>query len=133
MIDDNGIRYQIGCSSETIAGPENGGDAPQSFKDCFALCDDSLAIYGMRCTSFYYTGAPNGDGPGSCFFMDNDADGFRPADSSRVAAIRADFPVATTTTTSSTSSSSSELPTTTVQRPFTALCAIAQTRNTGVA
>lgn len=64
VIDENNQRYQIGCSSETLGGPENVQDVLNSFKDCFNYCDNSLDIYGIECTSCYYKGGENGIGSG---------------------------------------------------------------------
>lgn len=120
VIDGNGIRYQIGCSSDTIAGPENGVEVSGSFRDCFDYCYNSLEIFEQPCTSFRYSGGLNGEGPGSCLFMNYEGDGFREAEATQVAAVRQVFAATTTTTTTSTSSSSSSsrIPTTTVHRPL---------------
>lgn len=97
----------MACSSYTIGLPDNVQLADESFRDCFALCDNSPTLYGRNCTSFYYeaySGSTNGEGQGECWLVNFPDDGFQPFGPDRMAAVRQVY-LATTTTSSAPSSS----------------------------
>ena len=90
VVDDMGIVYELGCSSDTSTGAIDGASAPNGFHDCFALCHNATEAYGQFCASFVYTGGSNGVGGGNCYFKSYADQGtiFVPSDDTKVAAIR---------------------------------------------
>lgn len=110
--DDYGIDYQIGCSSDTTGGSVSNGVAGTSFKDCFAQCDNSYALFDRECTSFAYLGGLDGIGGGTCYFKSYSADdnGFTTSERNLVAGIRiSPIDVVTAVPGSTTSTSSSAM------------------------
>ncbi|KAI7249554.1 hypothetical protein KC343_g2282 [Hortaea werneckii] len=67
--DADGVQYEVQCGSDTTGGtqgtPYGTSSRTTSYKDCFAVCDDT-----PLCQGFVWVGAPGsyGNGPGTCYF-----------------------------------------------------------------
>ncbi|KAF4556695.1 Hypothetical protein D9617_1g085740 [Elsinoe fawcettii] len=120
--------YYYMCGAATANGANGLATiaAPNSWRDCFAICDNTAG-----CTSFSYNNGPNfGEGAGQCVLKNAIPPAFSQTDalqSTRVAVIRYRFvntatggaAVVTTTTTTTSSSSGGAFPTTTTSTTTT--------------
>ncbi|KXT00363.1 hypothetical protein AC578_5859 [Pseudocercospora eumusae] len=80
VIVENALPYVINCNGATSGNTYSERVADNSFNDCFAHCDQSSILGGANfCTGFYYTGAPDGEGNGTCYLQNSIAQSFVPA------------------------------------------------------
>lgn len=88
--DGAGTNYRIGCSSDTLGANYATHSVTNGFNDCFAFCDNSVAIDGQVCTAFTFQSdshAAGGVGSGTCSMKNRANQDFTPANSAHVAAI----------------------------------------------
>lgn len=104
--DNQSRGYTFACGA--VAFPSTAyaqQPAPNNWNDCITQCN-SLA--GSGCTGFWYAGGVNGQGPGTCYFINFNNGGFLVTNNTNVAGRLGtyfDTYRATTTTTTTTSSS----------------------------
>ncbi|KXT14441.1 hypothetical protein AC579_4802 [Pseudocercospora musae] len=80
VVVENGLPYVINCNGATSGNTYSERVAENSFNDCFAHCDQSSILGGANfCTGFYYTGASDGEGNGTCYLQNSIAQSFVPA------------------------------------------------------
>ncbi|KAF2481522.1 hypothetical protein BDY17DRAFT_189902 [Neohortaea acidophila] len=66
LTDNNGVQYNISCNAEITSMAYNSIAVPNSFDQCFALCDAQ-----PHCTAFSYAGGADGVGAGICSFQNS--------------------------------------------------------------
>ena len=124
--DNQNRGYTFACSA--IAYPANAytqQPAPNNWNDCITQCN-SLASSG--CTGFWYAGGVNGQGAGTCYFINFNNGGFLVTNNTNVAGRLGTYfdtyratttitstTVTTSTTSTTTTSTTSTSPTSSVQ------------------
>jgi hypothetical protein len=115
--DNQNRGYTFACSAVVYPSTSfTQQPAPNNWNDCITQCNN---LASMSCTGFWYTGGVNGQGPGTCYFINFNNGGFLVANNTNVAGrlgtyfdtYRATTTItsttATTTTTSATSTTTS--------------------------
>ncbi|KAF2171145.1 hypothetical protein M409DRAFT_19116 [Zasmidium cellare ATCC 36951] len=91
LIIQNLLPFVVDCGATATGTVYTSVPAVDTFNDCFSQCDRSGTDQGAKyCTGFYYEGATDGDGAGTCYLQNSVSQGFSSAQgsSNRVAAVR---------------------------------------------
>jgi hypothetical protein len=118
-LDNQNRGYSFACSAVVYPSTSfTQQPAPNNWNDCITQCNN---LASMSCTGFWYTGGVNGQGPGTCYFVNFNNGGFLMANNTNVAGrlgtyfdtYRATTTIPSTTSTTTTTSTTSTTTSTT--------------------